>query len=297
MSNKTFKERALDEAENFAEIYDYFRKDLEAWQNEYSSAVEDWQHLFAVPLNGAEPHEPADRKAARLEWKLPHKHDAVRKAVDQLGDLMRVGPIVSNDICVSTALDMQFLSPNDVAPGPRDGQAGVGRLADRLKPESDDPVFWRAVIEVLCRAFTASRGQPPWSLERMIELAFDMDDIRRRDPKKEWGVSDFHKALQQGEYIKIYRKNESAAQLASVGEDRIKQIIKIIGPMDKGALSRLKAIFPEEFDKGADKHLRRKILKGSSDHIATLLGMAEDVNDVLENDRQRRLDTPDGEGQ
>lgn len=60
---------------------------------------------------------------------------------------------------------------------------------------------------------------------------------------------------------------------------------------------RIKAIFPEEFDKGADKHLRRKILKGSSDHVATLLGMAEDVNDVLENDRQRHLDTPDGEGQ
>lgn len=297
MSDKTFKQRVFEEAASFAEIYEYFREDLEAWQHEHSSVGSDWQHLFAVPLNGTEAHEPADRKAARIEWKVPHKHDAVRKTADQLGELMRVGPIVTNDDRISTALDMEFLFPNDIAPGSGNGLAGVGNLAHRLKPENDDPVFWRALMEVLCRAFTASKGQPPWSLQQMIELAFDMDDIRRGTPTKQLKVSDYHQALQDQDYIAIYSRNASATEHARVGKDRIKQVMKLIGPMDKRALSRLKAIFPEEFEKGAERHLRRKMLKGSSDHIAALLDMAEDVNDALEADRQKRLKAPDGERQ
>lgn len=297
MSDKTFKQRVVEEAKQFAEIYEYFRDDLEARQREDGSVSNDWQHLFAVPLNGAEANEPADRKAARFEWKVPHKHDAVRKAVDQLDELMRVGAIVTTDMRISTALDMGFLSPNDIAPGPDDGQAGVDGLAQRLKPESDDPIFWRALLEVFCRAFTASRGRPPWSIKQIIDLAFDMDDIRRRNRTKELEVSDFCEALRQGEYTEIYPKSTSAAEQASVGEDRIRQVIKIIGPMDKAALCRLKAIFPEEFDEAADRRLRRKILQGSRDRIVTLLDMAEDVNDVLEVERQKYLDTPDDEGQ
>jgi hypothetical protein len=254
MSDKTFKRRVMDEAKAFAEIYENFRADLETWQNEKSPMDNDWGHLFAVPLNGGEAREPADKKAARLKWKVPHKHDAVREAVDQLGDLMRVGPIVINDQRVSTALEMGLLIPNDIAPSPKDGFVGVDRLARRLKPEYDDPIFWRALLEVFCRAFTASKGRPPWPVNKLIVLAFDMDAIRRDEPKKVWTIDDFHEVLGTKKYLKFYPKNASATDQIGVGRDRIKQILQLIGPMDDGALGRLKKLFPKEFDEGFDEY-------------------------------------------
>jgi hypothetical protein len=282
MSDKTFKRRVLEEAKAFGEIYEQFREDLEAWRDQKGSTDNDWEHLFAVHLHGSEANEPADRKAARLKWKVPHKHDAVREAVDQLGDLMRVGPIVIKDQRISTALDIGLLTPNDIAPSPKDGFVGIERLARRLKPEYDDPIFWRALLELFCRAFTASRGRSPWPLSKLIVLAFDLDAIRRDDPDKSWTVSDFQKVLGTNKkYLKFYPKNASAADQVGVGEDRIKQIIQLIG-MENGALGRLKKLFPKEFDEGLDQFLRRERLKDSEDHLGTLLDMAENVNDALE---------------
>jgi hypothetical protein len=292
MSDKTFKQRVLEEAKAFAEIYEHFREDLEAWRNENGPMDNDWDHLFAVPLNGAEAKEPADRKAARLEWKVPHKHDAVREAVDQLGDLMRVGPIVINDQRTSTALEMGLLTPNDIAPSPKEGFVGVERLARRLKPEYDDPIFWRALLEILCRAFTASKGRPPWPVNKLIVLAFDLDAIRRDDPNKSWTISDFQKVLGTNKkYLNFCPKNASAADQVGVGEELIKRIVKLIGPMDDGALGRLKKLFPKEFDEGFDQYLRRGTLEDSEDHLATLLDMAENVNDALEGSRKAGSDT------
>ncbi|MCK1297527.1 hypothetical protein IVB33_30275 [Bradyrhizobium sp. 24] len=296
MTDKTFKQRVMEEAESFAQIYEYFREDLEAWQAEKGLMDNDWAHLFAVPLHGSEANEPEERKKARREWKVLHKHDAAREAVQQLGEATRVGQIVIKDTRVSTALEMGYLTPNDITPTPLEGFGGAERLAKRLKPEHDDPIFWRTLLEVFCRAFTAARGRSPWPLSRMIELAFDLNDIRNGDPDKRWTVHDFCEVLRKDkEYVRVYGNHSSAAGQSGVGEDRVKQILKLIGPMDDGALRRLRDLFPDEFYKGSDRHLRRKILKGSEDHLRTVLNMAEDVNEVL--DKSRTSSTSDQEGQ
>src|SRR5262249_44223078 len=75
--------------------------------------------------------------------------------------------------------------------------------------------------------------------------------------------------------VRIYSKYASAADQGAVGEDRIKQVIQLIKPMDDGALGRLREFFPDEFDKAADQHLRREMLIDSDDHLGTMLDMAE----------------------
>ncbi|UPK26736.1 hypothetical protein [Bradyrhizobium sp. 195] len=286
MSDKTFKQRVMEEAESFAEIYEYFREDLETWQAEKGLMDNDWAHLFAVPLHGSEANETEERKKARREWKVLHKHDAAREAVQQLGDATRVGPIVLKDSRVSTALEMGLLNSNDIAPKSKGSFVGAEKLAQRLKPEHDDPIFWRTLLEIFCRAFTAPRGRPPWPIGKMIELAFDLNDIKSTRPDKKWTISDFCEVLKTDKrYIRVYSKYSSAGDQSGIGEDRIKQIFKLIGSMDDNSLRRLRDLFPDEFYKGADRHLRRKILDRSEDYLRTILDMADDVNDALEKSR------------
>lgn len=286
MSDKTFKERVRDEMKDFAEIYEFFRSDLEA-RTADGMVDDNWLHLFGVPFNGTLSSEPADRKAARNAWKIPHKHDAVRKAIHELGvGELRLGPLIVKDLRVSAALDLGLLTPNDVVPPSKEKRSKLEEFAERLKPDQGDPIFWRTLLEVLCRAVTASRGRPPWALPLMMDLAFDLYEIRRdyegrnkETSSRNWTADDFIAELRASEYADKYPKAKSAGGQQSVGIDRIQQIIGLVGPMDIEALRRLRNLFPDEFHKTADRRWYREM--ETQDGLLYALGDAQDIIDAI----------------
>jgi hypothetical protein len=194
MNDKTFKERVEKEAAHFPEIYADFYEDFEARRKD--GLVESvWLHLFGVPFNGyVLDEQPNDD--ARQKLKVPHKHDAVMKAIQALGvhDL-RLGALEIKDLRVSAALEGGLLTPDDLVPPSSEHPGEFERLAQRRKPDHSDPFFWRALLEIFCRALVAPKGRRPWPLIRTIDLAFDMDEIRRTLPNARWDRDEVLKAL------------------------------------------------------------------------------------------------------
>ena len=93
----------------------------------------------------------------------------------------------------------------------------------RAKPDRGDPFFWRALLEIFCRAYIASRGRRPWPLTRKVDLAFDLDEIRRTLPNGNWNKDDVLEVLRNKEPYKTkYPPSTSATPRAGVGEDRVK---------------------------------------------------------------------------
>lgn len=183
----------------------------------------NWLHLFGVPFNGFELNEQTNDRAKR-ELKVPHKHDAVRKAVSKLGVAeLRLGALEVKDTRISMALDMGLLTPDDVVPPSPHAPGDLEKLATRLRPNNDDPIFWRSLLEIFCRAFVATQGPDPWSLAQTIDLAFDLDEIRRTLPDGVWNGKMVREALRETErYRTKYPATSSAAGQGGVGENRIR---------------------------------------------------------------------------
>jgi hypothetical protein len=177
MTEKTFKQRVKEEAVHFAEIYAAFKEDLE--EKSLQGVVQtNWLHLFAVPIDGLLLHERPDDNARRALG-VPHRHDAVLKAVQQLCvHELRLGALEIKDFGITPALDARLLTPDDIVPPSPRPPGPFERLAGRQKPDDSDPIFWRTLLEIFCRAFVASQGEKPWALSRWIDLAFDLDEIR-----------------------------------------------------------------------------------------------------------------------
>ncbi|UPT96452.1 hypothetical protein J4G48_0046890 [Bradyrhizobium barranii subsp. apii] len=272
MTEKTFKQRVRDEAIHFEEVYADFKNDILARGFAGQSA---WEHLFFVPFgNLLPPEKPSDE--ARRALNVPHRYDAARRTIQNLGlDELLVGPLLKNDLRISALLEIGLLTPDETVPpsGKHDGE--FGRLVKRLKAVPDDPIFWRALLEVFCRAFISTPGQRTWKLEDYIELAFDLDEIRRESPAARWKAKSAKEKLRRRPYVERYKKEK----LGIVGEDRIRRITDLIGPMDDGALERLKKLFPEPFFEVDDRRWRRQT-KDSHGAVG-LLDIGETVGDAL----------------
>jgi hypothetical protein len=270
MSDKTFKERVREEIANFPAIYADFKEEYKAGSEEgLDESV--WLHLFGVPFDGRDD-QPNDHAKRALGAR--HRHDAVKKAVQELGvSELRLGKLVIKNYEAWPAgllIEQGILTPDDVVPPSGEHHSGFGIDFDRAKPDHRDPFFWRALLEVFCRAFVASRGRRPWPLIQIVDLAFDLDDIRRNLPKQRWNKKKVMEALRKEPYITKYPESTSAAGSADVGEDRIQQITDVIGPMNDQALANLKKFFPEEFSKVVDLRSRRK-------KVHELTKLAEDL--------------------
>jgi hypothetical protein len=286
MSNKTFKDRVLEEVPNFPEIYQQLLDDYKSRQRR-DQTDSLWLDLFGAPFRSHEfDEQPGDD--ARKNLKFKDRHHFVLRAIKDLGvDQLRIGALVIKDSRVSAALDAGLLTPNDVVPPLSDQASDYDRLADRLKPEYDDPFFWRALLEIFCRAFVAPKSQP-WTIEETINFVFDLTEIRHTLPGKKWNATAALQILKRKEpYAKRYSANGSAASAAKVGPMRIQTIVDAIGPMDDDALFvRLRNLFPDAFDRvwnaRTDDWMREK-------HSTTdVLYIAETFLEPTDN-------TPDGE--
>jgi hypothetical protein len=186
MSNKSFRDRIREEVPEFPDIYAEFYEDFKA--RAADGLVENvWHHLFAVPFNGVELNESDEKDAARLKLKVKHKHQAVLEAINDLGlHELQLGALTFNNIedylKVSAVLDTGLLTPDDIVQPSGKGFKQFDGLAQRKKADPSDPFFWRSLLEILCRALVAKRGRKPWPLNRTIDLAFDLDEIRQTSP-------------------------------------------------------------------------------------------------------------------
>jgi hypothetical protein len=198
---------------------------------------------------------------------VKHKHQIVLEAIEELGvHKLRLGSLTFKNIedylRVSAALDTGLLTPDDVVPPSGEGLNEFDGLAQRMMSDPGDPFFWRSLLEILCRAFVASRGRRPWPLHQTIDLAFDLDDIRQTLPKRRWNKRAVLKALRKPPYAAKYPRTGSAAALEGVGEDRIQEITDLIGPMDDEAIFvRLRNLFPDAFERVWDARIRSEALR------------------------------------
>jgi hypothetical protein len=286
MADKTFKTRVREEIASFPDIYAEFKRDLTA-RREEGLVETDWLHLFGVPFNGwARDETPADK--ARHTLNIPYKHDAVLDTIEELGiAALQLGGFVVLDDRVSTALATGLLMPEDVSSTFSPHAEEFKRMVQHLKPDNSDPVFWRTLLEIFCRAFMAGRGRKPWSLEQIIELAFDMEDIRYTLPDGVWDADAVKRVLATDKhYVEKYPPSNSAASLPGVGAGRIETIIGLAGHLTDNdskqasmhALLKLNEFFPETYFAVADSRLQRRSMQK---HGIDILDIAETIGDAL----------------
>jgi hypothetical protein len=213
---------------------------------------------------------------------VPHKHDAVVQAIGDLGvKELRLGALEIQDSRILAALEGGLFTPDDLVPPSPDSPVEFEKLVRRQKPDHGDPIFWRALLEVFCRAFNAQQGRRPWTLEMTIELAFDMNEIRLTLPNRLWNKDAVQKVLRTK--LPYTERYPARGSLAGVGEDRIQAITDLIGPIDYEALKRLRDLFPDAFFKVADAREHRQTLNSySPDEI---LDQAEALGDALSGSR------------
>lgn len=248
MSDKSFKERVLAQSANFQEIYADF-----VYRLGEDPEGERWNDVFNIELPDGEIDDLAyeDKEA----FNEPNRNEAVIKTLIELGVHEEwIGPL-HTDRRIQEAYTVGRLSRRELVPPEFDES-----LARRHNVTCNDPIFWRTLLEILCRAFVASKGPRPWSLERTIELAFDMDEIRRSLRGGIWNEEEVLRTLSNREpYASKYPRT---THQAGVGQNRLREIVRDIGPMDDNALDRLKGLCPEPFAKV--RH-RRALLKRLSE--------------------------------
>lgn len=286
MSDKTFKDRVKEEIDSFSEIYAQFKEDLQAKSDEHS-IESNWLHLFDVPFEGSRK-QPKVKTKDKPPFEAPNKHEAVLDAINELGvHRLRLGALEIKDSRISAALELGLLAPDDIVPPSSEEQSDYDRLALRYTTDRGDPIFWRTLLEVLCRALMAPRGPRPWSQLKQIELAFDLDEIRRDLlPNARW---DEDAAIRILNTEKRYAsKYPGSRDMSGIGKDRVTKITSLIGPMDDEALNRLKKRYPESFFKVADAREHRMFL-GETGTIQ-ILDMAEGFGDALSGSRDEPED-------
>ena len=259
MSDKTFKTRVCEEAKNFVEIYEFFKNDHSARVDE-GLAGNAWLHVFEVPINdGYAPQEQQSFQIRGKQKTFPHKHDVVKKAVQQLkiGEL-RLGPLIYSDPRIGAALEYGIATPDDLFPPSGEQPKEFEGLVKRGKVNHADPYFWRALVEIFCRALVSTGGRRPWSTSELIEFAFDLMDIRLNYLEDRWDADKALKILRTKQPYaskKNYRSAESAAGLAGIGRDRVNEIEKLMGgPVSSEGLNKLKGLFPDIYFVVAERH-------------------------------------------
>jgi hypothetical protein len=262
MGNKSFRERIEEEISNFPAIYAEFVEAHNRYvdRNMEEGLLNSWAHTFEVPFeNSVKQHLAENPEALAKEFPSYSKHATVIATIQELRlHELRLGAISYADPRITVALELGLLDVDDLAPlyllsEEEQRSLGMGPIR-RAEADRSDPFFWRTMLEIFCRAYIASRGRRPWPLTRKIDLAFDLDEIRQTLPNERWNKKAVLKVLRDKEPYKTkYPPSDSAAASAGVGEDRIQEITGWIGPMDDGAMERLKTLHEDLFFKVSDK--------------------------------------------
>lgn len=266
MPQDTLKNRISKEAAQFPEIYNYFKNQLEQTQKRICDSelegelLPEWAYLFEMPFR--------DGGMASPDSDVPY--EAVVKTIRALGlHRMRSGAVRTNDL--------RTLRVDDIEPEVLAAQYNLSESEQRkrgLTPikrdfvDYDDPIFWRTLIEVFCRAFVSSaHGVRPWPLKRRVSLAIDLIDIHNEKLKGRWSIKEACAILEKEPYGTRYETaSSSESRQRSVGEDRVRSVVKtLIGGMrvigGTTPLDRLRSKFPREYEEVLQERERPKTVE------------------------------------
>jgi hypothetical protein len=175
----------------------------------------------------------------------------------------RLGGIATDDWRVSRALNLGLLSVDDLEPlySGSASQRLEGKRVNRPKVDGGDPFFWRALLEVFCRAFLAETGRPKeWPAKRIVSLAFDLVEIDQKYFKEsERSNRGLFKKLREHEpYKSEYWDADKAKWKVSL--DAVNKLMKDIKPKDNilRVLERVKLDHETEFFAETDKRFPSK---------------------------------------
>jgi hypothetical protein len=248
MTEKSFKERVLEQSLNFRKIYAEFAGETAADRRD------SWEEAFEMPF--------PDGEVDFIDWQpnkvfnAMFKNEAVTQTLLELGvHEVWLRDLYYDDPRIEDAFSKRQFSRKQLVPPSKDNLWDERHLHEH-NAISVDPIFWRALLEIFCRAFiTANRT---WTLEQTIDLAFDLDEIRRTLPGARWNKRKVRKIVNTSK--QYASKYPGTSHQAGVGEDRIQEITDDIGPMDDGALDRLEAMFPKLYAKVRHQRALLKIV-------------------------------------
>jgi hypothetical protein len=208
-----------------------------------------WYQAFEMAFDSSTKRYLADHPEQKNDFIPTARNDAVIQTIQRLGlDELYINGYTTHDARIPRAIKRGLLTVDDLAPlykMPADKQKALGMgPMTRFKPDNGEPFFWRTLVEIFCRAYVAAHGPRPWSLEQKIELALDLDQIRREKLGGKW---DQKRALGILKNDEPYRTKYPSPNphvknpKGGVGDNRIRSIIKeLTGPLDNRALARVK---------------------------------------------------------
>jgi hypothetical protein len=297
MGNKTFQDRVIEEFRDFETAYSH---NITAWKIEaHSAEIESslnqalfdsetldeeqrpersndarnpWERAFDIPFENAEK-PPAVRvksgkdKKKRSRSRPASGYDAIIETIQDLDlDELRLGSVVSDDVRVDAALSLGLLESYQLAPlyslcEDEQRSLGMGPVF-RNKLDSRDPVFWRTLLEMLCRAYMSSGGRPPWTTMRKVRLAFDIWEIVAKTEARDWDETrqTLEKVLHEQEpYRSRYKVDHPNPTRKAVGADTIEEVLNWLRPMDDGdPYERIEERFPIEFSEAMSERAKAK---------------------------------------
>lgn len=155
----------------------------------------------------------------------------------------------------------------DLGKIPTDAHLAEGLLAKEppanawSRVTTDDPIFWRTLLEIFCRTFDVGSGAPQfWSKRKYFELACDAVLLREKLPK--WSKSEAAQHLARNKpysqkYVEpraISARTERTKARGSTGiARRLSELEEWIGSLDAEGLGRLRqkdrALFDDVFNR------------------------------------------------
>jgi hypothetical protein len=275
MPEKNFRERLNDEMSRFAQIYEELQEDYiskhekpDGQPNHLLLGVkaDAWKWLFVTPIQVSEP-EVYGGNALRSDLRK-----ALNDTVEQFKlNELRLAPLGTTSGQIWDDLKDNVLSRRDLEflykmPIP-DQISKAGYYVTREKVLGSDPFFWRTLLEIFCRVFTAKPNRPlEWLTRRKISLGCDLWSIWQSH-FKDGGFSN-QKALVF--LRRNYRKKYHDSGKWKVGIKAVNDLMRKCGPMDDDFLWRLKALDPQLFITEFEKHFFGKTPTNLEDLLSIL---------------------------
>lgn len=291
MVEKNYIERVREAADDFSQIYAELYADYEAKFKKayYKKPADDpdaaikyeiadaWMFLFGAPIESLSSRsrssiieggkstqtmgaETSDAKGLFLDDSL---NRAVLLTVRNLKlHEKRLGGFVTNDVGVTRAIDGGKINIEDLEhlyKNPITDQLKINdSFVSRPKVDGSDPFFWRALLEIFCRAYNAPSGRPgEWSNERKFSLAFDLIEIWQTHFKNQkWSKKSALKELRKD---KKYKDKYFEKGRWKVGLSVVSEVAKWVEPMNDRPIVKLAKRDPDLFSAEVDARQRVSI--------------------------------------
>lgn len=256
------------------------RERAHAESNDSIAAPDEWARVFAVDFDSMrKQHEllkkqrkserpgKEDFSLARIAENKSKKSKAARDRRESLQERLSHAELdlTPNLDRLIEDYKLHQLRPHRVFVSDTEKKDGEKVASHWAYVESDDPIFWRALLEVFCRLEYAERGAPEfWSQRRYFELACDAFFLRNQLPR--WSKSAAAKALAQHKILrKKYvepsradnpRQERKSVRGASGIERRLAELEGWIGGLDDRGMIALSEKDPSLFKEVFDRSLR-----------------------------------------